>query len=55
MPKSLRNSGVVRYSTAPNGERPLSSIRPRSSSVPAAESALTPRMRVISGRETGCR
>ena len=54
-PKSLRNSGVVRYSMAPNCERPLSSISPRSSSVPAAESALTPRMRVISGRETGCR
>ena len=29
--------------------------RPRSSSVAVAESALTPRMRVISGREIGCR
>ena len=31
-PNSFRNSGVVRYSTAPNCERPASSIRPRSSS-----------------------
>ncbi len=45
---------VVRYSTAPNWELPASSIRPRSSSVALAESALTPRMRVISGREIGC-
>ncbi len=46
---------MVRYSTAPNWERPASSITPRSSSVVAADSALTPRMRAISGRETGCR
>ena len=54
-PNSRRNSSVVRYSTAPNSERPLSSISPRSSSVAAADSALTPRIRAISGRETGCR
>ena len=54
-PNSFRNWVLVRYRTAPNWERPASSIRPRSSSVAAAESALTPRMRVISGRETGCR
>ena len=39
---------------APNWELPASSIRPRSSSEAVAESALTPRMRAISGRETGC-
>jgi hypothetical protein len=51
----LRKSGVVRYRTAPNGDRPASSISPRSSSVADAESADTPRMRVISGRDTGSR
>jgi hypothetical protein len=40
---------------APNWERPASSMIPRSSSVAAADSALTPRMRAISGRETGYR
>ena len=46
---------MLRYRTAPNYERPASSISPRSSSVVAADSALTPRIRAISGRETGCR
>ena len=46
---------MVRYSTAPNSELPASSISPRSSSEAVAESALTPRMRAISGRDTGCR
>jgi len=32
----LRNSGVVRYRTAPNWERPDSSIRPLSTSVVVA-------------------
>ncbi len=40
---------------APNRERPDSSIRPRSSSVPTADSEATPRMRAISGRDTGWR
>src|SRR3954470_11842561 len=40
---------------APNWERPQSSIRPRSSSVATADSDATPRIRAISGRETGCR
>ena len=44
-PKSLRNSGVVRYSTAPNCERPDSSISPRSSSV---------RRRGVGARRRGC-
>ena len=54
-PNSLRNSGVVRYRTAPNCERPDSSISPRSTSALAADSDATPRMRATSGRETGCR
>jgi hypothetical protein len=30
-------------------------MKPRSSSVAVADSAATPRIRVISGRDTGCR
>ena len=54
-PNSFSNSSVVRYITAPKRERPDSSIRPRSSSVPTADSEATPRMRATSGRDTGCR
>ena len=44
------------FASAPGPwSRPASSIRPRSSRLATEASAETPRMRVISGRPTGCR
>ena len=54
-PNRRWNSSVVRYIVAPKRERPDSSTRPRSSSVPTADSEATPRIRATSGRDTGWR